>query len=261
MRKFTGFTLAVSCLLALAGCNNRSMDYIIAHEPNVTGIVEEVGEGSLLMEIQWEGYPGGASCWVSLDVQNQDSYTNVDVGDEIVVYFNGEIGESDPLQINTVYAITLRTPASRVVKQDKIPMVMVDGKLYYDTGKESTIQSRCGTMDGEITSSVEGFETPTADGQSNFGTGFGYQYGPDDTIEILMDEKWMVFEHRDGTGSRVRFGDRFVDRDGLSQETLEWLDWYNSLSKEEQLAVDAIPADLLEESGIASTQDAPATQE
>lgn len=40
-------------------------------------------------------------------------------------------------------------------------MVMVDGKLYYDTGKESTISGRCGVMDGEITSSVDGFEIPT----------------------------------------------------------------------------------------------------
>ena len=33
----------------------------------------------------------------------------------------------------------------------KRQMVMVDVKLYYDTGKESTISGRCGVMDGEIT--------------------------------------------------------------------------------------------------------------
>ena len=32
---------------------------------------------------------------------------------EIVVYYNGEIAESDPLQINTVYGITLKTPANQ----------------------------------------------------------------------------------------------------------------------------------------------------
>ena len=37
-------------------------------------------------------------------------------------------------------------------------MVMVDGKLYYETGKESTISGRCGVMDGEITSTVDGSE-------------------------------------------------------------------------------------------------------
>lgn len=47
-----------------------------------------------------------------------------------------------------------------------------------------------------------------------------------DTIEIFMNEKWIVFEQREGTGNQVRFGDRMVDADGLSEETLEWLDWY-----------------------------------
>ena len=80
---------------------------------------------------------------------------------------------------------------------DRIPMVRVDDKLYYDTGKESTVDWRCGNMDGEITSTVDGTEIPTEDNQSNFGSGFGYQYGADDTIEIYMNEKWFVFEYRE----------------------------------------------------------------
>ena len=81
---------------------------------------------------------------------------------------------------------------------------MVDGKLYYDTGKESEIKDRCAMMDGEISSRVEGTEVPAADDQSNFGTGYGYQYGADDTIELLINGKWIVFEHREGDGSQVR---------------------------------------------------------
>ena len=38
------------------------------------------------------------------------------------------------------------------------------------------IRGRCGNMDGEITSTVDGTEIPTEDNQSNFGSGFGYQY-------------------------------------------------------------------------------------
>lgn len=79
-------------------------------------------------------------------------------------------------------------------KWDLIPMVMVDGILYLDTGLESTVQARCGMMDGNITSTVEGNEKPTVDGQSNFGTGYGYQYGAsEDTIEINIDGKWYIF--------------------------------------------------------------------
>lgn len=82
---------------------------------------------------------------------------------------------------------------------DRIPMVMVNDKLYYDTGRENTIEMRCGNMDGEITSSVDGTQVPTQNNESNFGSGFGFQYGiEEDTIEVYMNEKWIVFEYRDG---------------------------------------------------------------
>ena len=76
---------------------------------------------------------------------------------------------------------------------------MVNDKLYYDTGRESTIEMRCGNMDGEITSSVDGTQIPTQNNESNFGSGFGFQYGSEeDTIEVYMNEKWIVFEYREG---------------------------------------------------------------
>ncbi|MDO5603320.1 MAG: hypothetical protein Q4G07_11200, partial [Oscillospiraceae bacterium] len=93
---------------------------------------------------------------------------------------------------------------------------------------------------------------------SNFGTGFEYRYGADDTIEIFMNEKWIIFEHGEWAGSQVRFGDKMVDADGLSEETLKWLEWYNSLPEEEQLALSSIPSELLEESGLVKAEDAPA---
>lgn len=79
------------------------------------------------------------------------------------------------------------------VLKDRIPMVMVDGTLYLDTGEESTVTARCGTMDGEIISAVDASEIPSEEGQSNFGTGYGWQYGEGDTIEIYMNGKWAVF--------------------------------------------------------------------
>lgn len=89
--------------------------------------------------------------------------------------------------------------SSTEIPGDRIPMVMVDGLLYYDTGKESTIEARCGMMDGEITSTVDASEIPTEDNQSNFGVGFGYQYGINNSIEIQMkDGTWYVFQ-REGT--------------------------------------------------------------
>lgn len=57
----------------------------------------------------------------------------------------------------------------------------------------------------------------------------------------------------------VEFHGQLFDKSDLTEETLEWLDWYNSLPEDEQLSVSAIPSDLLEESGISATEDTEAT--
>lgn len=90
-----------------------------------------------------------------------------------------------------------------------IPMVMVNDKYYYDTNQESTKTDRSLNMDGEITSSVKGTEKPAKNNQSNFGTGYAYQFGENDTIEIRIDGKWMIFENRSGDGSLIRYGDHW----------------------------------------------------
>ena len=107
MKKALALILALVCLLTLAGCDRRSMNYIIANEPSITGLVKDTGDKAILIENENGEY------WVSLDVQNSDSMTHFSVGDEVVVYFAGNIAESYPMQISTVYAITLRTPADR----------------------------------------------------------------------------------------------------------------------------------------------------
>ena len=107
MKKLVALLLSLICMLGLAGCNNRSMNYIIANEPNITGVVKEANEQSILIENEKGEY------WVSLNVENKDSTTHFNLGDEVVVYYNGIIAESYPMQINTVYAITLKEPADR----------------------------------------------------------------------------------------------------------------------------------------------------
>lgn len=68
----------------------------------------------------------------------------------------------------------------------------------------------------------------------------------------------MLLLFLSGCGRQVRFGDRWVDADGLSEETLDWLDWYNALPEEQKRAVSSLPPDLLEQSGLAQTEDAEA---
>lgn len=80
-------------------------------------------------------------------------------------------------------------------KEDIEQLVMVNGELYYNTEKESTMATKCGVMDGKITSMVNQDEIPKENEQSNFGKGYGYKRGArDGQIELNIDSKWIVFE-------------------------------------------------------------------
>jgi len=111
----------------------KNLNDVIENAPSLQGNVTEVHEDYIIMYIVTSGYPYGADCSVSLTPVFGDSYTDVSVGDEIVVYFDGNIMETDPLQLGTVYAITLKTPANRVgsiIMPDEITEVEVSG--YYN---------------------------------------------------------------------------------------------------------------------------------
>lgn len=70
--------------------------------------------------------------------------------------------------------------------------VMVDGVLYYETGE--TLSVTCGTADGVIDSSVDADALPTENDQSNFGTGYSYQFWDDDALAVEIDGAWILFQ-------------------------------------------------------------------
>lgn len=141
-------------------------------------------------------------------------------------------------------------------RAEKIPMLMLGGELYCDTGLVST-EARCGMMDGQIASSVEPWERPDQDGQSNFGSGYGWQSGRDaGTVEVNIDGEWRVFRKR--SELRVRYCDDWFDAEDVSDETLRWLLWFNSLDEETQMCVSYTPLDLYELCGYPLAGDMPA---
>ena len=71
--------------------------------------------------------------------------------------------------------------------------VFIDGVLYYDTGTVSDMEYRCGTPDGVISDTTAADELPTENGQSNFGTGYGYQFAADGTVEVEIDGEYVIF--------------------------------------------------------------------
>ena len=107
MKKLITLFITLICCLSLTGCKNKDMNYIIENEPSIIGFVKDTGDYSILIENEDGEYS------VSLNVENKDSSTHFNIGDEVVVYYDGNIAESYPMQINKVYAITLRTPADR----------------------------------------------------------------------------------------------------------------------------------------------------
>lgn len=75
-------------------------------------------------------------------------------------------------------------------------MVMLDGKLYVDTG-EITDAGRCGVMDFTLDSSVEQGQ-PTENYQTNFGTGYSGQWGMrENRIDICINDVWHVFAYQE----------------------------------------------------------------
>lgn len=95
-----------------------------------------------------------------------------------------------------------------------IPMVLVDDVTYMTTGFESTATERADGFDGEITSTVSGSERPTENNQSNFGSGYGYQFGETEgTIELNIDGKWWIYATEEAR-DRLFYPERYevVDR-------------------------------------------------
>ena len=151
----------------------------------------EIHDGNYLVKPVEGSWELSSADRIEVPIRNVHPSPEPEIGDVIEIEYSGEILETYPARIADVYGI-------KVIKQtetwDLIPMVMVNGTLYLDTGHESKIEARCGVMDGEITSQVDGNKQPSVDDQSNFGTGYGYQYGATEgTIELFMNGKWWIF--------------------------------------------------------------------
>ena len=178
-------------------CNNKDKVVVCSLDSVFQAKILEIFDSYYLVE-PVEGSPElRSSDRIEVKMEHLDPSLEPEVGDIIEIIHSGEIMESDPARLQDVYSIRVAKEEEQA-QWDLIPMVMVDGNLYLDTGMESSVEARCGVMDGEITSSVDGTKKPTQDGESNFGTGYGYQYGPQEgTIEIFMNEKWWVFATED----------------------------------------------------------------
>lgn len=100
--------LLLICLMLAYIFRPMTMNNIYS-EPNFTGVVTEVFDKSIIVTVDKgeDELKSSDKMNVSLDVKLKDSMTHFDIGDKVRVFYDSVIAESNPAQINTVYAILL----------------------------------------------------------------------------------------------------------------------------------------------------------
>lgn len=233
-------------------CSNKISSTVI-EEPNNLKVEDnekifsfkaeilEVLESSILVKPLEGENELNSSDKISIGLSKIEVPFNLVSGQIVEIVYDGMIAESYPAQIFGATNVVLLKDINNE-KEALIPMIMVNGQIYYDTGKESTIEARCGVMDGKIEESVESWEKPIKDNQSNFGIGYEYQYGIEGTIDVVIDGKWVIFEVREGDGSTIQYNGKWYDKSKLSEDTLDWLE----LSDEERMLSSYFPPEFVE---------------
>ena len=99
--------LIITIFLFFTGCSRDIED--MANEPSFTGIISEVHENYLLVKVDEneDEYSSSDVIIVSLNMEIEDNSVSYNVGDSVRVYYDGNILESYPAQVNNVYTITL----------------------------------------------------------------------------------------------------------------------------------------------------------
>lgn len=103
--------ILILCLGTMSGCK-RTMHSVIENEPRFVGVVESSTDEYVFVQVNEDVFlcDNYTTIQVSLDVELKDSFLSFLPGDEIVVYYDGNITDG---KAETVYAITLQTPSSQ----------------------------------------------------------------------------------------------------------------------------------------------------
>ena len=117
MKKIMALAMALCLVLSFTACSKNSMNYIIDNMPSFKGVVTEFCEDEYIVvdtNADLKINEKFDIITVSLDVENADSMTNFDIGDEVAVYYGMVYEDEDGInRLDTVYAILLVEPANR----------------------------------------------------------------------------------------------------------------------------------------------------
>lgn len=155
--------LVLVASFVLSGCNNS--DSIITLEDREVGKIEiQSGNTGETVEVTEEEVISQIADILSLEFEKGEK-SNDSTGwsysvrwydtegkqiDTVVIMNDGTIEKDgyfwktskDNIELSVFDELVTKHSSELPLEWDKIPMVMVDGKLYYDTGKESTVSAR-----------------------------------------------------------------------------------------------------------------------
>lgn len=222
---------ALAVVLSMGFAVNRATDGSILNsiipmsmnnvdkEPHFTGTVTEAYDNAILVSVN-EGEDARRSSdliSVSLNVELKDSMTEFAVGDRVIVYYNGEISESYPAKVNTVYAIVLTSPDMQITPSDEN---ISDNAQRVEDGLLVIMSSPLSSSNPQdyINEHWEEYENLTM------------KY-PDGVLEYLLTQ----FEAGNSSGLRGQIMMRMCKdmlgvQDNVTDESLSPQEWYKQLS-------------------------------
>lgn len=142
----------------------------------------------------------------------------------------------------------------QIEKAPLSPMFYARDTLFISTDRAA--HPTCGTEDGSFSSIIDPLNVPSENGQANFGgKGDGYISLWDGAMAVRTGDSYTLFLS-DGT---VEYEGHFFQESDLSEDTLEWLEFYNGLPEEDRLSISYVPHELLPKGdpGTAKETDSP----
>ena len=296
MKKYSSIILSILCILILAGCSKK--EQIVPDAPNAmvpsiiyqgslyrtTGkqIPAEVDESAILGEIssvvplnQLPTKEGEANFG---EIGDQYAITS----DGLLVKMNNEwtLFELPDIEAEETWGITLTaetvTPTSATIictQSGGEPTGELHTGSWYileNWTQENGWREMPYVIDGEIGWTSEAWMIPmndTCEWEVNWEWLYGtipdgkYRIGKEITdFRASGDYDNVIYfvEFSIDKDELISFHDKTFNKSDLSEETIEWLENYNSLSEEEQLAISSIPADLYGLCGYPKVSDMPA---
>ena len=108
MKKWIVGLMAIVMCMGLVACANQEEDTQPNNDTYFDAEVLEIEMGSLLVRpIGGKDVPSATEVVVSTEVQGTNPLPDVEVGTNIRIMYGGEIAESEPAQLETVFAIYL----------------------------------------------------------------------------------------------------------------------------------------------------------